>query len=182
MWLIWSCNCSDEFIWTFKAFKNPCKIKKERKLELCFDKHIIYWTAQDTFGTPEWGRTQKGKICGRYVIQWSFSSLHRRCPSAFESKTKWQSGEWQAAQANCYTGCRSWTPRSRGSVCVPSAVRSPLSRFVHQWHIPSSWPVLCLFPRNSLFPRSLLASERRLLAEIHVAQKARAFQLSVSNP
>lgn len=26
-------------------------------------------------------------------IHWSFSSLHRRCPSALESKTKWQSGE-----------------------------------------------------------------------------------------
>lgn len=54
--------------------------------------------------------------------------------------------------------------------------------FVRWWHIPSFWPVLCLFPRRSLFPRSLLASVRRLLAEIHAAQKGRAFQLSATNP
>lgn len=59
--------------------------------------------------------------------------------------------------------------------------QSPTS-FVRWWHIPSFWPVLCLFPRRSLFPRSLLASVRRLLAEIHAAQKGRAFQLSATNP
>lgn len=49
-------------------------------------------------------------------------------------------------------------------------------------YIPPSWPILCLFPRSALFPRSLLASERRLLAEVHAAQRARAFQLSAFNP
>lgn len=65
---------------------------------------------------------------------------------------------------------------------------SPGQTRLGQWriysirYIPPSWPILCLFPRSALFPRSLLASERRLLAEVHAAQRARAFQLSAFNP
>jgi len=57
---------------------------------------VIYGTESDTFETLEWGRTQKGKTCGRYFIH-IHSLVIQFTASAFESQTKCQSGEWQAA-------------------------------------------------------------------------------------
>lgn len=44
-------------------------VKYKNKLVIMFDKQVISWTACDSFSTPEWDRAQKGKLCGRYVIQ-----------------------------------------------------------------------------------------------------------------
>lgn len=43
-------------------------VKYKNKLVIMFDKQIS-WTACDSFLTPECDRAQKGKLCGRYVIQ-----------------------------------------------------------------------------------------------------------------
>lgn len=44
-------------------------VKYKNKLVIMFDKQVISWTACDSFLTPECDRAQKGKLCGRYVIQ-----------------------------------------------------------------------------------------------------------------
>lgn len=61
--------------------------------------------------------------------------------------------------------------------------RDPLFRVHLRGRVRQVRPGLsCLFPRSTLFPRSLLAPVRELLAEVHAAQRVRAFQLSAFNP
>ncbi len=91
----------------------------------------------------------------------------------FESETKWQNGGWQDAHANCYTGCRSWAAHLHAQRC-------PVILSTSGTFLPLGQS--CVYFQGAVFfPGPSWASERRLLAEIHVAQKARAFQLSVSN-
>lgn len=60
-----------------------------------------------------------------------------------------------------------------GFTCAAAAGFAPSGAFL---------PLSCLFPRSALFPRSLSAPVRELLADVHAAQRARAFQLSAFNP
>ncbi len=61
---------------------------------------------------------------------------------------------------------------------MPSAVRSFCSLVAHSFLLAS----LVFISKEQSFSQVPLGQERRLLAEIHIEQKARAFQLSVSNP
>ncbi len=65
-----------------------------------------------------------------------------------------------------------------GSFFMPSAVRSFCSLVAHSFLLAS----LVFISKEQSFSQVPLGQERRLLAEIHIEQKARAFQLSVSNP